>query len=135
MFEQKYEDSSEVLTPLCHQTFYSLPFAKNRIENDARGRCRPRFPFLALQVLERAMFHFQNAYYIPNVRVRGWACKTNLPSNTAFRGFGGPQGMFAGEHIIRDVARAVDKPAEEIGMHAATAFSVHHVDVEIIEQD
>lgn len=55
------------------------------------------------------MFHFENSYLIPNVRVIGYVCKTNLPSNTAFRGFGGPQGMFAGEHIIRDVARATGK--------------------------
>lgn len=64
------------------------------------------------------MFHYENSYHIPNARVRGWACKTNLPSNTAFRGFGGPQGMFAGEHIIRDVAKAVGKPFEEIGEYS-----------------
>lgn len=61
------------------------------------------------------MFHFENSYYIPNVCVRAWCCKTNLPSNTAFRGFGGPQGMFAGEHIIRDVARTLGKDVTEIG--------------------
>lgn len=61
------------------------------------------------------MFHFENSYYIPNTCVHAWACKTNLPSNTAFRGFGGPQGMFAGEHIIRDVARVLRKDAIEIG--------------------
>lgn len=60
------------------------------------------------------MFHFANSYFIPNVLVEGWMCRTNLPSNTAFRGFGGPQGMFAGEHIIRDVAMALDKSAIEI---------------------
>lgn len=61
------------------------------------------------------MFHYENAYYIPNACVRAWSCKTNLPSNTAFRGFGGPQGMFAGEHIVRDVARALGKDVTEIG--------------------
>lgn len=60
------------------------------------------------------MFHFENAYSIPNVRVEGWVCKTNLPSNTAFRGFGGPQGMLAGEHIIRDVARVLQKDLMEV---------------------
>lgn len=59
---------------------------------------------LSLSVLERAMFHFQNCYNIPNVHVEGYCCKTNTPSNTAFRGFGGPQGMFVGEQIIREVA-------------------------------
>ncbi|TDG48374.1 hypothetical protein AWZ03_005119 [Drosophila navojoa] len=64
---------------------------------------------LSFSVLERAMYHFENCYRIPNVHVGGWVCRTNLPSNTAFRGFGGPQGMFAGEHIIRDVARIVGR--------------------------
>ncbi|XP_019698850.2 xanthine dehydrogenase [Harpegnathos saltator] len=59
---------------------------------------------LSLSVLERAMFHFQNAYRIPVSEVYGYACKTNLPSNTAFRGFGGPQGMFVAENIIRQIA-------------------------------
>lgn len=61
------------------------------------------------------MFHFENAYKIPNSSVIAYSCKTNLPSNTAFRGFGGPQGMFAGEHIIRDVAEFLGKDVIEIG--------------------
>nr|AOE46690.1 xanthine dehydrogenase [Drosophila bipectinata] len=69
---------------------------------------------LSFSVLERAMYHFENCYRIPNVRVGGWVCKTNLPSNTAFRGFGGPQGMFAGEHIIRDVARIVGRNVVDV---------------------
>ncbi|XP_034113366.1 xanthine dehydrogenase [Drosophila albomicans] len=69
---------------------------------------------LSFSVLERAMCHFENCYRIPNVRVGGWVCKTNLPSNTAFRGFGGPQGMFAGEHIIRDVARVVGRDVLDV---------------------
>lgn len=63
----------------------------------------------SIQVLERAMFHFQNTYKIPNVKVGGYMCKTNLPSNTAFRGFGGPQGMFFAENMIRDMANFLDK--------------------------
>ncbi|KAG7188931.1 hypothetical protein KM043_008532 [Ampulex compressa] len=59
---------------------------------------------LSTSVLERAMFHFENSYKIPVADVYGYVCKTNLPSNTAFRGFGGPQGMFAGETIMRHVA-------------------------------
>ncbi|PNF38422.1 Xanthine dehydrogenase, partial [Cryptotermes secundus] len=65
-------------------------------------------------VTERAMFHFENAYYIPNARVRGYICKTNLPSNTAFRGFGGPQGMFFGENMIREIASYLNKDPLEI---------------------
>lgn len=50
------------------------------------------------------MFHCENSYNIPVCDVYGIVCKTNLPSNTAFRGFGGPQGMFATETIIRHIA-------------------------------
>ncbi|XP_055613911.1 xanthine dehydrogenase [Uranotaenia lowii] len=64
---------------------------------------------LSFSVLERSMFHIQNAYKIPNLRVRGWVCKTNLPSNTAFRGFGGPQGMLAAETMMHHVARALGR--------------------------
>lgn len=60
------------------------------------------------------MFHCTNSYKIPNVRVRGWVCRTNLPSNTAFRGFGGPQGMFAAENVIRHVAKELGMPEEEV---------------------
>ncbi len=42
-------------------------------------------------IMDRALFHSDNVYRIPNVLARGHVCKTNLPSNTAFRGFGGPQ--------------------------------------------
>ena len=46
---------------------------------------------LSRPVLERALFHIENAYHVPHLRVVGRVCRTNLPSNTAFRGFGGPQ--------------------------------------------
>ncbi|CAH0406917.1 unnamed protein product [Chilo suppressalis] len=65
-------------------------------------------------VVERAMFHFGNAYYIPNVEVTGHVCKTNLPSNTAFRGFGGPQGMFGAENMMRHVASVLGKNPEDL---------------------
>lgn len=54
--------------------------------------------------MERAMLHCVNSYFIPNLKISGYVCKTNLPSNTAFRGFGGPQGMLLAEHYIRDIA-------------------------------
>ena len=64
-------------------------------------------------VMGRAMCHADNAYYIPNTIIRGWPCKTNTVSNTAFRGFGGPQGMLvmevAIEHIARHLNQSVDK--------------------------
>ena len=59
---------------------------------------------LSLAVLERSMLHADNAYFIPDISVRGAVCRTNLPSNTAFRGFGGPQGIAATECVIEEVA-------------------------------
>lgn len=69
---------------------------------------------LSLAILERALFHAENAYYIPNMRVTGTMWKTNLPSNTAFRGFGGPQGMAVIENAIDSIARFLNKDAAEI---------------------
>ncbi len=69
---------------------------------------------LSMAILERAMLHAQNAYYIPNMKILGNAWKTNLPSNTAFRGFGGPQGMAAIESIIDIIARKLKKDASEV---------------------
>jgi len=57
-------------------------------------------------VNDRAMFHVDNAYYFPAVNIRSQRTFTNTVSNTAFRGFGGPQGMLAGERIVEGVARA-----------------------------
>jgi xanthine dehydrogenase large subunit len=61
---------------------------------------------LSLPVLERTLFHCTNAYFIPNVTATAYSCKTHLHPNTAFRGFGGPQGMFVIESAI---AHAADK--------------------------
>ncbi len=69
---------------------------------------------LSFAILERAMLHVDNAYYIPNVRIEGRVWKTNLPSNTAFRGFGGPQGMALIEHVMDRMARYLHKDAAEI---------------------
>ncbi len=69
---------------------------------------------LSFAILERAMLHVDNAYFIPNVSVVGCVWKTNLPSNTAFRGFGGPQGMAAIETIIDRVARRLHIDAAEV---------------------
>lgn len=69
---------------------------------------------LSLSVLDRAMFHSDNVYEIPNVLISGRVCFTNLASNTAFRGFGGPQGMLITENWIEHIARSVKKSPEEI---------------------
>ncbi|WP_216689998.1 xanthine dehydrogenase molybdopterin binding subunit [Hymenobacter siberiensis] len=64
---------------------------------------------LSPAVLERTLFHATNAYFVPNVTATAFSCRTNLPPNTAFRGFGGPQGMFVMES-------ALAKAAEELGL-------------------
>ncbi|KAJ1916857.1 hypothetical protein IWQ60_007971 [Tieghemiomyces parasiticus] len=69
---------------------------------------------LSLAVLERAMTHVDNVYYVPNMRVTGKVCRTNIHSNTAFRGFGGPQGMFVMEGLIREVADRLGLPVEDL---------------------
>ena len=62
-------------------------------------------PDLSGPVNDRAMFHADNAYYLPHATIVSHRCKTNTVSNTAFRGFGGPQGMMAIEYAIDEIAR------------------------------
>jgi xanthine dehydrogenase large subunit len=62
---------------------------------------------LSTAILERTLFHTTNAYFIPNVRATAASCRTNLPSNTAFRGFGGPQAMFVMESAIYKAAQTL----------------------------
>ncbi len=65
---------------------------------------------LSPAIAERTLFHATNSYFIPNVMSTVYSCKTNLPPNTAFRGFGGPQGMFV-------IESAIAKAANEIGVN------------------
>ncbi len=62
---------------------------------------------LSPAILERTLFHATNTYSIENVFVTAHSCKTNLPPNTAFRGFGGPQGMFVMESAIDNAAKSL----------------------------
>ncbi len=66
---------------------------------------------LSFAIFERAMLHIDNAYFLPNVRIEGRVCRTNLPSNTAFRGFGGPQGIAVIENLIEEIAASLDLDA------------------------
>jgi xanthine dehydrogenase large subunit len=70
------------------------------------------FADLSPAILDRTLFHATNCYYIPNVKTTGISCKTNLPPNTAFRGFGGPQGKFV-------IEAAIYKAAEKMGIDAS----------------
>lgn len=69
---------------------------------------------LSGSVMERAMFSADNAYNIPNVKFTGILCKTNIPSNTAFRGFGGPQGMMFCENVFAHVAEKLGMDGVEV---------------------
>ena len=69
---------------------------------------------LSQPIGDRAMFHADNCYFLPDVRIRSLACKTNTQSNTAFRGFGGPQGMLGMERIIDHIASKLGKDPLEI---------------------
>ena len=67
---------------------------------------------LSPAVMERTLFHCTNSYFVPNVKATAYSCRTNLPPNTAFRGFGGPQGMFV-------IEAAIAKAAAELGISAS----------------
>ncbi len=67
---------------------------------------------LSRAILDRALFHLDNAYFVPALSFRGQVCRTNLPSNTAFRGFGGPQGALVIEEIF-------SRAAERMGVDGA----------------
>ncbi|MFA6596664.1 MAG: molybdopterin cofactor-binding domain-containing protein [Ignavibacteriaceae bacterium] len=67
---------------------------------------------LSTAILDRTLFHATNSYFVPNVKATGLSCRTNLPPNTAFRGFGGPQAMFTFE-------AAIQKAADTLGVAAS----------------
>lgn len=69
---------------------------------------------LSPAITERTLFHCTNSYFVPNVRATVHSCKTNLPSNTAFRGFGAPQGMFVMECAVTHAAQQLGIPPDKI---------------------
>ncbi|KAL8970858.1 MAG: hypothetical protein Q9183_001324 [Haloplaca sp. 2 TL-2023] len=69
---------------------------------------------LSAAVIDRSLTHSDGCYLIPNVHVRGRIAKTNTVSNTAFRGFGGPQGMFIAESYMEEVADHLAMPIEKL---------------------
>ena len=71
---------------------------------------------LSPAVMERTLFHCTNSYFIPNVTATAYSCRTNLPPNTAFRGFGGPQGMFV-------IESAIAHAADHLGIHSSVIQS------------
>ena len=86
-------------------------------------------------ISDRAMFHSDNAYCLPNVRIRSYRCKTHTVSNTAFRGFGGPQGMMGIERVIDAIAANLGRDPLEIrriNLYAEAPRNVtpYHMEVE-----
>ncbi|MBO2009564.1 xanthine dehydrogenase molybdopterin binding subunit [Hymenobacter negativus] len=82
---------------------------------------------LSPAVMERTLFHATNAYFVPNVTATAFSCRTNLPPNTAFRGFGGPQGMFVIESALAKAAEELSVPTYELQrrnlLHEGDLFS------------
>ena len=76
---------------------------------------------LSPPVLERTLFHCTNSYFVPNVSAVAYSCRTNLPPNTAFRGFGGPQGMFV-------IESAIAHAADELGVRASDIQRANLID-------
>lgn len=65
-------------------------------------------------IMERSVLGLCGGYYLPNVHIAGYCCKTNVPANTAFRGFGAPQAALVMEEILYRIAKKVEKPIVEI---------------------
>uniref|UniRef100_A0A8C1YA85 Aldehyde oxidase 5 n=1 Tax=Cyprinus carpio TaxID=7962 RepID=A0A8C1YA85_CYPCA len=80
-------------------------------------------------IMEKALLHMDNGYKIPNLRGHGLVCKTYLPSYTAFRGFGGPQGLTIIESVLHEVAARCGLPAHQvrdINMYKDEKCYTHH---------
>ncbi|WP_395831510.1 xanthine dehydrogenase molybdopterin binding subunit, partial [Elstera sp.] len=112
-------DDDMVMTGKRHdfRVRYEVGFdAEGRIEGlavELASRCGYSAD-LSGAINDRAMFHIDNCYYLPHVAVDSYRLKTNTVSNTAFRGFGGPQGMLAIEAVMDDIARTLGRDALDV---------------------
>jgi len=90
---------------------------------DAKLYCNAGYSMdLTEPVMGRALFHSDGCYKIPNVRVEGFMCLTHTSSNTAFRGFGGPQGLLVAEAYLVHLAAALKMSPEELRIRNTYAF-------------
>ncbi len=100
-----------------YQTHYKIGFSENykilAFEADYLQNAGASAD-LSPAITERTLFHATSSYFVPNVRATVYSCKTNLPPNTAFRGFGAPQGIFVMEAAINHAANELSIPAREI---------------------
>ena len=107
-------DDDMIMTGKRHSFFvqYEVGFSENGqiIALDAQLSANCGYSSdLSGPITDRALFHSDNCYYYPNVRLTSKPVKTNTVSNTAFRGFGGPQGMLLAERVIQEIAFFLDK--------------------------
>ena len=91
---------------------------------------------LSGSINNRAMFHSDNCYYLADVGITSYRCKTNTQSNTAFRGFGGPQGMVGIEQVVDEIARFLDRDpldVRRINFYGKTERNVTHYHQTIVD--
>jgi xanthine dehydrogenase large subunit len=101
----------------CFYYEYEIGYDEHGLITAAKVQMVSRAGFsadLSAPVATRAICHFDNTYYLSDVDIRAMAGKTNTQSNTAFRGFGGPQGAIAIEYIIDEIARNLGKDALDV---------------------
>jgi len=105
------------------------------VEFTLAGRCGYSAD-LSCSINDRAMFHSDNCYYLGNVGITSYRCKTNTQSNTAFRGFGGPQGMVGIEHVVDEIARFLNKDpidVRRINFYGTTDRNITHYHQTIVD--
>ena len=105
------------------------------VEFTLAGRCGYSAD-LSGSINDRAMFHSDNCYYLADVGITSYRCKTNTQSNTAFRGFGGPQGMVGIEQVVDEIARFLDRDpldVRRINFYGKTERNVTHYHQTIVD--
>ncbi|WP_273498105.1 xanthine dehydrogenase molybdopterin binding subunit [Lentibacter algarum] len=109
---------------------YAVGFDEDGRIEAVEGQWAARCGFaadLSGPVTDRALFHADNAYFYPHVRLKSRPMKTNTVSNTAFRGFGGPQGVIVAERIIEEIAYVLGK--DTLDIRKANFYGVGERDV------
>tara|TARA_Y100000590_G_scaffold48022_1_gene50898 strand:- start:153 stop:2465 length:2313 start_codon:yes stop_codon:yes gene_type:complete len=112
-------DDDIIITGKRHEfkSYYEVGFDDNGIIDGLKIKLASKCgmsPDLSLAINERALLHIDNAYYLKNIEVENYLCKTNTSTSTAFRGFGGNQGMMAIENIIDNISRSLNKDPYEV---------------------
>tara|TARA_B100001029_G_scaffold176738_1_gene180184 strand:- start:160 stop:2469 length:2310 start_codon:yes stop_codon:yes gene_type:complete len=112
-------DDDIIITGKRHEfkSYYEVGFDDNGVIDGVKIKLASKCgmsPDLSLAINERALLHIDNAYYLKNIEVENYLCKTNTSTSTAFRGFGGNQGMMAMENIIDNISRTLKKDPYDV---------------------